>query len=189
MKDDLSTLRGESVNIMMLKVNNTDDFQITMELNVDYDTPEIIIKVSFWDKKAHSIQDFEYNARDFNKAIEKFNELEMNTKNKKESPKTMKFVDFINEHLIKNQEEYDAVIGGVDMPATLGMCENWVITDYCKKKFGKLLDSRCKIINDTTVEVIDDVDYRIGRNFCYSVAGYINCEEFDKLFGTHDAEN
>lgn len=101
---------------------------------------------------------------------------------------TMTFLEFINEHLIKNQEEYDAVIGDVDMPATLGMCEDWVITDYCKEKFGKLLDSKCKIINDTTVEVIDDIDYRIGRNFCYSVAGYIDCEEFDKLFGTHYAD-
>lgn len=172
---------------MMLKVNNTDIFQISMDLNVNYDAPEIIIKVSFWDKKAHSIQDFEYNAGDFNKAIEKFNELEMNTKNKKESPKTMKFVDFINEHLIKNQEEYDAVIGDVDMPCTLGMCENWKITDYCFEKFDELLNSDCKIISDSVVEVYYD-DYKKGERFCFSMAGYINEKEFDKLFRTHDAD-
>ena len=47
----------------------------------------------------------------------------------------MKFIDYINER-IKDEEEFDAVIGGVDMPATFGFCDDWVITDYCKEKYG-----------------------------------------------------
>ena len=100
---------------------------------------------------------------------------------------TMTFLEFINEHLIKNQEEYDAIIGNVDMPATLGMCENWVITDYCKEQYGDLLNSNCKIISGSLVEVFFD-NYKKGEKFCVSMAGYIGEKEFDKLFRTHDAE-
>lgn len=100
---------------------------------------------------------------------------------------TMTFLEFINEHLIKNQEEYDAIIGNVDMPATLGMCSTWVITDYCKEQYGDLLNSNCKIISGSLVEVFFD-NYKKGEKFCVSMAGYIGEKEFDKLFGTYDAE-
>ena len=96
----------------------------------------------------------------------------------------MKFIDYINER-IKDGEEFDAIIGGVEMPATFGFCDDWVITDYCKEKYGELLESEIivhKLIDYLDiVEVLYDND-RVGEKFAYSVAGYIGETEWDKLF-------
>ena len=97
----------------------------------------------------------------------------------------MKFIEYINER-IKDGEEFDAIIGGVGMPATLGFCEDWIITDYCKEKFGELLNSEITIIPEDEsypecVEVHYD-DYKMGEKFCWAVAGYIEEIEWDKLF-------
>ena len=98
----------------------------------------------------------------------------------------MKFIEYINER-IKDGEEFDAIIGGVDMPATLGFCDDWTITDYCKEKYGELLESEIEIHKDPTgmytdtVEVLYD-NANIGEKFCWSVAGYIGETEWNKLF-------
>ena len=91
----------------------------------------------------------------------------------------MKFIDYINER-IKDEKEFDAIIGDVDMPATFGFCDDWVITDYCKSKYGPLLESEIKVYDDV-VEVFYDDD-EIGERFCWSVAGYISESEWEKLF-------
>lgn len=105
----------------------------------------------------------------------------------------MKLVDFIKEHLIKDEEEYDAIIGDVDMPATLGACSDWEITSYCMERFGDLLNSECKIIpaenGGVPVVEVDYDNYKKGIFFCKCLAGYIDYEEFNKLFGIHDEEN
>lgn len=96
----------------------------------------------------------------------------------------MKFIDYINER-IKDGNEFDAIIGDVDMPATFGFCDDWVITDYCKEKYEKLLESEIIVHEDPTyidiVEVLYD-DYEIGEKFAYAVAGYIGETEWNKLF-------
>ena len=96
----------------------------------------------------------------------------------------MKFIDYINER-IKDEKEFDAVIGDVDMPVTLGFCDDWVITDYCKEKYGELFKSEIIILQTDdyvdTIEVLYDND-EIGEQFCWAVAGYIGETEWDKLF-------
>ena len=71
------------------------------------------------------------------------------------------------------------------MPATFGFCDDWVITDYCKEKYEKLLESEIIVHEDPTyidvVEVLYD-DYEIGEKFAYAVAGYIGETEWNKLF-------
>lgn len=96
----------------------------------------------------------------------------------------MKFIEYINAR-IKDEVEFDAIIGDVEMPATLGFCDDWVITDYCKEKFGELLESEI-IIHERIdyldiVEVLYDND-RVGEQFAYAVAGYIGETEWNKLF-------
>lgn len=98
----------------------------------------------------------------------------------------VKFIEYINER-IKDGQEFDAIIGDVDMPATFGFCDDCVITDYCIKLFGELLNSEIVEHIDTTghcttsVEVLYDNHY-IGEQFCWAVAGYISDSEWNKLF-------
>lgn len=102
----------------------------------------------------------------------------------------MKFIEYIEE-AIKNEGEFDAVIGDVDMPATFCFCDDWKITDYCKEKFGDLLNSEIVVHEDTTgryttsVEVLYD-DEKVGEKFCWAVAGYIAEDEWNKLFIEED---
>lgn len=98
----------------------------------------------------------------------------------------MKFIEFIEER-IKDGEEFDAIIGGVDMPATFGFCDDWAITDYCKEKYGELLESEIELHKDSTgnhTEVVDVFynNYKVGEQFCWSVAGYIDDNEWERLF-------
>lgn len=98
----------------------------------------------------------------------------------------MTFLEYIEER-IKDEEEFDAVIGDVDMPATLGFCSDWTITDYCKEKFGDLLNSEIEVIEDPTGQYTTAVDVhydndKVGEQFCWAVAGYVAESEWNKLF-------
>lgn len=98
----------------------------------------------------------------------------------------MKFIEYIEER-IKDEKEFDAVIGDVDMPATFCFSDDWKITDYCKQKYSDLLNSEIEIYNDPTgyctdaVEVLYDNE-EIGEQFCWAVAGYVSEGEWEKLF-------
>ncbi|MBQ3543492.1 MAG: hypothetical protein IJA34_00645 [Lachnospiraceae bacterium] len=61
---------------MILKVNDTNDFNISMSLSVDWENKEILIYVKYWNKKTNKIDKFEYPANEFSEAIKKFSELE-----------------------------------------------------------------------------------------------------------------
>lgn len=104
----------------------------------------------------------------------------------------MKFIEYINER-IKDEEEFDAIIGDVEMPVTLGFNSDWKITDYCKQKYGDLLNSEINIYEDQTgnyttgVEVLYDND-EIGEQFCYAVAGYVSEGEWNLLFKEGEAD-
>lgn len=100
----------------------------------------------------------------------------------------MKFVEYI-EKAIKEDLEFDAVIGDVDMPATFCFCDDMVITDYCMEKYGDMLESEIEIQKDPTgwytdVVIVDYDNYKKGERFAYAVAGYISDVEYKKLFGT-----
>lgn len=98
----------------------------------------------------------------------------------------MTLLEYI-EARIKDGNEFDIIVGDVEMPATLGLNEDWKITDYCKQKYGDLLNSEVIEHNDPTgrytdsVEVLyDDAD--IGEQFTWAVAGYISEGEWNLLF-------
>lgn len=98
----------------------------------------------------------------------------------------MKFIEYI-EKTIKENLEFDAVIGDVDMPATFGFCDDWVITDYCMEKYGDLLESEIEVRKDPTgwytdVVIVDYDNYKKGEKFAYAVAGYVSESEWNKLF-------
>lgn len=99
---------------------------------------------------------------------------------------TMPFIDFINKYLIEKGDEFDAIIGDVEMDCTLSACENWEITHYCKKRFNKLLTATCTILKDSKVVEVDYDNYKEGENFCNSLAGYVSIKEFNALFETND---
>jgi hypothetical protein len=61
---------------MILEVNNTKNFNMIMDLNVDYKAKEITISVKYRDKLTGKIEVYEYSAVDFAAALDKFNELE-----------------------------------------------------------------------------------------------------------------
>ena len=98
----------------------------------------------------------------------------------------MTFLKYIEE-IIKDEGEFDAVIGDVDMPATFCFNSDWKITDYCKQKYGDLLNSEIIVHKDptgyytTSVEVLYDNE-EIGEQFCWAVAGYISEGEWEMLF-------
>lgn len=61
---------------MRLKVNDTEDFNLTLDLNVDYEGGCLPVVVRLWDKKAHKTIAWEYHGGTFGQALEKYDELE-----------------------------------------------------------------------------------------------------------------
>lgn len=61
---------------MTLKVNDTENFNIAMTLEIDWDTNKISIHIRYRDKLNGKIEGYDYPAEEFYKAVEKFNELE-----------------------------------------------------------------------------------------------------------------
>lgn len=61
---------------MLLKTNNTDDFSITLELNVYYNKKQIELVVDTWDKNAHTHNTKQFPASDFSQALDYFEQQE-----------------------------------------------------------------------------------------------------------------
>lgn len=61
---------------MRLKVNDTPDFNLTLDLNVDYESESIEVEVGFWDKKEHSRQHYTYPAEQFGAALDIYRSCE-----------------------------------------------------------------------------------------------------------------
>lgn len=61
---------------MKLKVNDTPDFQLTLDLNVDYESESIEVEVGFWDKQEHSQQHYTYPAERFSAALDMYRSCE-----------------------------------------------------------------------------------------------------------------
>lgn len=54
---------------MRLKVNDTPEFNISMDININYDAEDISLTVSCWDKKNHLTQDTHFPASEFSQAL------------------------------------------------------------------------------------------------------------------------
>lgn len=61
---------------MILKVNDTNKFNISMSIIVDWEDEEIRIHIKYWNKQTDVISGFDYSANEFPEAIKKFAELE-----------------------------------------------------------------------------------------------------------------
>lgn len=73
-KDDL--ILNEEENLLILKVNDTNKFNITMNLGIDYEAEEITIHIKHWEKQNGTISGYDYPASEFSAALAKFEELE-----------------------------------------------------------------------------------------------------------------
>ena len=124
----------------------------------------------------------------FEKAIENYY-----NERKSDIGENLTFADYIREK-IKTGDEFDSIIGDVDMPATSSFLPRTELTDYCFEKYGELLNSPCKVIKEGTetetevVEVFCD-DYKMGESFIYACAGYVSVSEDEKLFGSQNDPN
>jgi hypothetical protein len=61
---------------MILKVNNTDLFNLSMELEILYDLEQINICVKLWNKTTHKTKTKFFPAADFSAALKHYNEQE-----------------------------------------------------------------------------------------------------------------
>lgn len=60
----------------MIKTVSEPNFNISMHLDVDWEKPEITVKIQHSDRIRHEYREYEYPADDFSGAIKKFEELE-----------------------------------------------------------------------------------------------------------------
>lgn len=84
--------------------------------------------------------------------------------------------------------EFDANIGDVDMDATYCFSGVLKITDYCRAKYGDLLNSKAVVKYDasgrnTDCVIVDYPNYKLGQEFTMAVAGYVSEKEYNLLFG------
>lgn len=61
---------------MTLKTNDTNIFNLSMNLNINYDLEYIEITVSFWNKEKHTIDTKTFQASQFSDALKHYNRLE-----------------------------------------------------------------------------------------------------------------
>ena len=61
---------------MMLKVNDTCDFSIALNLNVNYDLEKIELTVTAWNKRKHTTQTKTFPAAEFSQALAYYNQQE-----------------------------------------------------------------------------------------------------------------
>lgn len=57
---------------MILKVNDTEDFNISMNLNIDFDLKYMEVTVTVWNKKNHTQQTKTFPAQEFSAALDYF---------------------------------------------------------------------------------------------------------------------
>lgn len=67
---------------MILKASDTSKCNITMYLDIDYETKEIEIHIRHHDKLNRTICGYNYSASEFSTALAKFEELETSTRRK-----------------------------------------------------------------------------------------------------------
>ena len=91
----------------------------------------------------------------------------------------MSFLDLLRS---KTELDVDLIIGDVDMPATFVWGEDSIITDYGIEKYRALMEARYTVLDNGNIEVHCN-DYKLGKEFCLTAAGYIELAEYRKIFG------
>jgi hypothetical protein len=88
---------------------------------------------------------------------------------------------FLN--LLNSGEEIDCdlIVGDVDMPASFVWGPDIKLTNYGVEKFSKLLNSSYTILANGNIEIHCNDD-NIGYDFTLSAAGYINDQEYKRIF-------
>ena len=61
---------------MVLKVNDTEDFNLAMNLRINWDLKFIEVTVSLWNKKKNTMRTKTFPAADFDKALDYFSQEE-----------------------------------------------------------------------------------------------------------------
>lgn len=61
---------------MRLKVNDTEDYNLTLDLNVNYEHECISVSVTLWDKKKHTINSQAFAGDEFHKALSCYRQFE-----------------------------------------------------------------------------------------------------------------
>lgn len=97
----------------------------------------------------------------------------------------MKFINYMKK-CIKEDIEFDAIIGDVEMSYTFCFTDDIKFTKYCREKYKELLESEIRIIKNNgyydVIEVLYD-DEVVGERFAAALAGYVNEREYERLFG------
>ncbi len=94
----------------------------------------------------------------------------------------MTFREYI-EARIQDEEEFDLIVGDVDMPATVCIDSDMKFpTPRMTEKYGALLDAEVEVLVTGVVEVFHESD-NLGVRFCLDMAGYCSGEEYTKLTG------
>ena len=88
---------------MILKVNDTEKFNISMTLHIDDEAEEITVHIKHWNKQTGVINGYDYPAAEYSKALAKFKELENNeyTDNKINDTKIFSSCKTIDEAIAK----------------------------------------------------------------------------------------
>lgn len=61
---------------MRLKVHDTPDFNLTLDLNISYELKYIELTVCVWNKKAHTTKTKTFTAQNFAEALDYFEQQE-----------------------------------------------------------------------------------------------------------------
>lgn len=61
---------------MIMRTNCTDKFSLTMTLRIDDESEKITIHIKFWNKQNGVINEYDYLASEYSKALAKYRELE-----------------------------------------------------------------------------------------------------------------
>ena len=61
---------------MTLKMNTTDEFVVSMNLNIDYSSEQINLRVYSWDKKTQRVNKQDFSASEFPAALRFYDEEE-----------------------------------------------------------------------------------------------------------------
>lgn len=94
----------------------------------------------------------------------------------------MTFREYI-EARIQDEEEFDLIVGDVDMLATICIDSDMTFpTPRMTEKYGALLNAEVEVLATGVVEVFHESD-KLGERFCLDMAGYCSEEEYTKLTG------
>ena len=176
-KEMLDRIINNSQKEQAIMDNEKEQLQAAMQLGFD-SVEEAREEVKAMQREYADYEKFE------REQLEK--ELEEEKKNTVYHP-DMTFGEYIK-LAIERDEEFDAIIGDVDMPATIYLGDDTELTPYCYEKYGDLLNSKIIAVyphsqnGGTDAVEVDYADEEKGERFVWATAGYVAETEYDKMF-------